>query len=43
MLLTEAKVLNLVQLAGFSIGIGDWRPEKGGTFGTFTLKGAAQS
>jgi hypothetical protein len=42
-LLTEAKVLNLVQLAGFSIGIGDWRPEKGGTFGTFALKGAAQS
>ena len=42
-LLTEAKVLNLVQLAGFAIGIGDWRPEKGGTFGQFTLKGAAQT
>jgi hypothetical protein len=42
-MLSEAQLLNLVQLAGFSIGIGDWRPEKGGTFGTFTLKGAAQA
>lgn len=41
-LLTDAKVLNLVQLAGFSIGIGDWRPEKNGTFGQFSIKGAAQ-
>jgi hypothetical protein len=39
-LLTEAKVLNLFQLAGFSIGIGDWRPEKNGTFGQFSIKGA---
>jgi hypothetical protein len=42
-LLSEAQLMNLVQLAGFSIGIGDWRPEKSGTFGTFTIKGAAQS
>lgn len=30
-------VLNLVQQAGFSIGIGDWRPEKNGQFGTFEV------
>src|SRR5436190_6532307 len=32
-MLSQAQLLNLVQLAGFAIGIGDWRPEKGGTFG----------
>ena len=41
-LLSEAQLLNLVQIAGFSIGIGDWRPEKSGTFGTFTIKGVVQ-
>lgn len=41
-LLTEVKVLNLFQLAGFSIGIGDWRPEKNGTFGQFSIGGATQ-
>lgn len=30
-------VVNLVQQAGFSIGIGDWRPEKNGQFGTFEV------
>lgn len=33
------QVLNLFQIAGFSIGIGDWRPEKNGTFGQFVIKG----
>lgn len=42
-LLTEAKVLNLFQIAGFSIGIGDWRPEKNGTFGQFSIKSAVGS
>ena len=30
-------VVNLVQQAGFAIGIGDWRPEKNGPFGTFEV------
>lgn len=30
-------VVNLLQQAGFSIGIGDWRPEKNGSFGTFEV------
>jgi len=36
-LLTTEDVANLVNRAGFSIGIGEWRPEKGGEFGRFTL------
>ena len=30
-------VVELLQIAGFSIGIGDWRPEKNGQFGTFEV------
>lgn len=37
-MITEAQVLNLFQIAGFAIGIGDWRPEKNGTFGQFIIK-----
>jgi len=31
------QVANLLYLAGFSVGVGEWRIEKGGQFGTFTL------
>lgn len=34
-LLSEQDVINLVNRAGFSVGIGEWRPEKGGEFGRF--------
>lgn len=37
----EAQVLNLLQYAGFSVGLGAWRPESGGTSGQFTLGDAA--
>ena len=30
-------VLNLFARAGFSVGVGDWRPEKGGEHGTFLI------
>ncbi len=40
-LIGEAQVVNLFQIAGFSVGIGDWRPEKNGTFGTFSVKGVS--
>ncbi len=33
----QAQILNLFQIAGFSVGIGAWRPECNGTFGQFTL------
>lgn len=34
-LITVDQLANLVQFAGFSVGIGAWRPEKNGTFGQF--------
>ena len=40
-IIAEAQVLNLFQVAGFSVGLGAWRPESGGTFGQFTLAEAA--
>ncbi|MCP4101198.1 MAG: hypothetical protein GY750_07210 [Lentisphaerae bacterium] len=36
-LLTEQDVVNLINRAGFSVGVGEWRPEKGGEFGRFEL------
>jgi hypothetical protein len=35
--ISDEQLLNLFELAGFSCGIGEWRMERGGTFGTFTL------
>lgn len=35
--ISDEQVCNLFNLAGFSVGIGEWRPEKNGVFGTFTL------
>lgn len=32
------QIVNLFNNAGFSIGIGDWRPQKNGTFGRFSVK-----
>jgi hypothetical protein len=36
-LISEEQVMNLFESAGFSVGVGEWRPEKNGMFGTFTL------
>jgi hypothetical protein len=33
----ESQVAHLFQLAGFSVGIGDWRPECNGTYGQFEV------
>jgi len=33
--ITQAGIVNLLEAAGFHIGIGDWRPDKDGTFGMF--------
>lgn len=35
--LSEEMVVNLFQSAGFSCGVGEWRPEKDGAFGMFTV------
>jgi len=36
-MLTFDTVMALVNAAGFGVGIGDWRPEKNGSFGTFAI------
>jgi hypothetical protein len=36
--LTPDKVMSAVQAAGLCIGIGEWRPEKGGELGTFSVE-----
>jgi hypothetical protein len=33
--LSDAQIVQLFQVAGFSIGVGDWRPQKDGSFGRF--------
>lgn len=32
------QILNFINLGGFTVGIGEWRPEKGGNFGRFHIK-----
>lgn len=33
--LSESQILNLLNVAGFAVGIGEWRPEKDGQYGLF--------
>lgn len=35
--LTEEDIINLVNRAGFGVGVLEWRPEKGGEFGRFQV------
>lgn len=35
--ISEEQIINLFQIAGFSVGVGEWRPEKNGQFGTFEI------
>lgn len=36
--LTPEDIVNLINLAGFGVGINEWRPEKGGENGRFRVK-----
>jgi hypothetical protein len=36
-LTTPDQIANLFNIAGFAVGIGDWRPEKNGNFGQFEI------
>lgn len=33
--LSESQILNLLNTAGFAVGVGEWRPEKDGAYGMF--------
>ena len=35
--ITQESVLSLVDAGGLAVGIGDWRPERDGTFGTYQV------
>lgn len=35
--LTRDSVLSLIDAAGMGVGVGEWRPEKDGTFGTYRI------
>lgn len=37
-ILTPPQIVNLFRLGGFANGVGDWRPAKNGTFGTFHVE-----
>lgn len=41
-LLSAEQVLSLVNRSGFSVGVGEWRPEKDGPYGTFHVAGEAE-
>ena len=37
---SPAQLVNLLNLAGFGVGVGEWRPEKDGSFGRFRVESA---
>lgn len=36
---TLEQIVNCISLGGFSIGVGEWRPERDGSFGTYRVVG----
>lgn len=36
--MTAEQLVNLFQIGGFAVGIGEWRPEKGGQFGMYEVR-----
>jgi len=40
--LSESQILNLLNTAGFAVGVGEWRPEKDGAYGMFHVATEAE-
>lgn len=40
--LSDSQILNLLNTAGFAVGIGEWRPEKDGPYGMFHVATEAE-
>jgi hypothetical protein len=36
--LSAGQIINLLNVAGFAVGVGEWRPEKNGSFGLFHVR-----
>lgn len=36
-MLTKSSVLSLIDAGGMGVGVGEWRPQRGGDFGTFQI------
>lgn len=39
--LSPSQILNILNTAGFAVGVGEWRPEKNGQYGTFHVANEA--
>ncbi len=38
LVLSPQQIIHLLNVAGFGVGVGEWRPEKNGNFGQFTVE-----
>jgi len=38
-MVSESTIVEILNVAGFGVGIGEWRPEKGGIYGQFKVSG----